>query len=575
MGVGSMRTLRAICTLLALAGAAVTTQSAGAASSPRHVPALPYDFNGDGYPDLAIGAPGEATVNYGYADSQDAGAVHVVYADGRGLTSRGTVLRIDLPGAEFGATMVSADVNRDGYADLIVGSPGRSGVSLIYGASYGLPADRNRQHGFSGSWPPNATSSPPTTNNTATRYGAALALGDFNGDGFPDLASSAPEMPVQHDASPTHMTTYGAVLVRYGSTQGFGAVTELDAVNTGQASDNDRGEFGAALAALPHPGATYDDLVIGWPERDAGGVVGAGAVEIVPGGQQGLDGNNTKLVSLATPGVVGEPQHRSAYSEGDCDPDPPLSDEFGAALVSGDFNGDGAADLAVGIPERQAVEEKNAAGEPTFSAHGAVSVLYGSATTFPAASQLITLNKPGVPGNAEHAWYFGAALAATDFNGDGADDLAIGAPGIQPGPAPGTQQPQPGGLVLEAPGSPHGIRAARGLLLREGHGGLSGRDVSGNLFGAHLAVGQVGRHELLIGAPGRTIHGAVAAGAVVAIPDIAGRLAPLKSKNIVGTTRGIQGSNSTLDAFGHLDGDDRYQRQDYTGSPHDYDYLYC
>jgi hypothetical protein len=69
-------------------------------------------------------------------------------------------------------------------------------------------------------------------------------------------------------------------------------------------------------------------------------------------------------------------------------------------LATGDVNGDGAADLAVG-----------AAGHNEFA--GAVSVLYGSAAGLTTTdAQLFTQDSPGVPGAAEPHDYFGGALAA-------------------------------------------------------------------------------------------------------------------------------------------------------------------
>jgi FG-GAP repeat len=82
-----------------------------------------------------------------------------------------------------------------------------------------------------------------------------------------------------------------------------------------------------------------------------------------------------------------------------------------------DFNGDGAADLAIGAP-----------GEN--SASGVVHVLYGSGTGLTATgSQLWSQDSPGIAGGAEAGDIFGFALAAGDFNGDSRADLAIGAPG--------------------------------------------------------------------------------------------------------------------------------------------------
>lgn len=109
----------------------------------------PPGFNGDGYDDLAVGAPSE---DLGILDR--AGAVSVLYGNATGLSASGSqVWQPNRPGlrgdavhhGSFGASTASGDFDGDGFWDLAVGSPGRDGergaVNILYGSDGGLTAD--------------------------------------------------------------------------------------------------------------------------------------------------------------------------------------------------------------------------------------------------------------------------------------------------------------------------------------------------------------------------------------------------------------------------------------------------
>src|SRR4030095_9864202 len=95
-------------------------------------------------------------------------------------------------------------------------------------------------------------------------------------------------------------------------------------------------------------------------------------------------------------------------------------DGFGSALGVGDFDNDGFADLAVGVPSE---------GRGATSQTGAVNVLYGSRRGRTAdGNQQFLQGVGGVLGTAELGDQFGFALGGGDFNNDGFADLAVGAP---------------------------------------------------------------------------------------------------------------------------------------------------
>ena len=167
--------------------------------------------------------------------------------------------------------------------------------------------------------------------------------------------------------------------------------------------------FGLALAAGDFNGDGLGDLAIGAPYEDYGTegleTLNAGVVHVVLGSTISQTSGDRFYFSKDSVDVPGSPTE---------------SESFGESLVAGDFDGDGYDDLAIGVPGERAVPGAFV---------GAVTVLRGAAsgvTTAYAAGW--DLEKPGIPGTANPSDFFGWRLGAGDFDGNGHDDLAIGAP---------------------------------------------------------------------------------------------------------------------------------------------------
>jgi FG-GAP repeat len=215
-------------------------------------------------------------------------------------------------------------------------------------------------------------------------------------------------------------------------------------------------------------------------------------------------------------------------------------DHLGHALVSGDFNGDGHDDLAMGAP---------GADSPLGTRTGRVFIGWGSANGLGEFDDI----SPSVAGILPTGMdEFGWALATGDFDGDGLDDLAIGAPGTKNG----------GGIeaghVRVMLGSASGLVAWTGVHQAMPHtavtpagsgtGAPLGTHEAGDAFGASLAIGDLdddGRDDLVAGAPGDK-EGGPSAGAVYVFQSAAAGMRGWGRLDQTGMD-----TNEAGDAFGH------------------------
>ena len=233
------------------------------------------------------------------------------------------------------------------------------------------------------------------------------------------------------------------------------------------------------------------------------GAAGAGDVIITFGSANGLTTN-----TAGTPG-------RELWTLNEYGLHPQAGDGFGTALASGDFNGDGYSDLAIGIPGRTVQ-----VGLFQHQQAGAVWILYGSASGLQASANCFDANTlDGLHplrityDNAR----LGQSLAWGNFNGDqhnGNDigDLAIGIPGA--GTVHNLFFPYTNtGAVWILGGTAGGGLGTGGptietLVLPEDYGTGDPSQFVGARFGSVMTSTDVdgdGFSELLVGAPGKTV----------------------------------------------------------------------
>jgi hypothetical protein len=202
--------------------------------------------------------------------------------------------------------------------------------------------------------------------------------------------------------------------VLYGAARGLtaGGSQRWSQDSPGVAGRAETGDgFGSSLVIADFDGDRRDDLAVGVPVETLAAVAeAAGAVNVVYGSATGLTAVGNQLWSQDTPGVAGTSQPREL---------------FGEALAAGDLDGDGRADLAIGVPSQSIGDPGDFVPEA-----GIVQVLPGSAGGLTATgSRSWSQDSPGVPGTAEGSDRFGSSLAAGDFDADRRADLAVGSPG--------------------------------------------------------------------------------------------------------------------------------------------------
>jgi len=353
---------------------------------------------------LIVGVPDEDA-----GSDADAGVIDLIYGDyynglitttseffGQTSTSGQSEA-----GDEYGYAVTSGDFNNDGYFDIAIGEPYESdgtyahsgGVNILYGSSTGF----TRQDYFF------ASDISEYSIGDEDHFGWALAAGDFDNDGFTDLAIGAPN----NDCCGYQNS--GAVYVLYGSINGLAKVSATFDNLSGNNSVN--GHYGWALASADFDGDGYDDLAIGAPGEESLYASGVNGGNIQVG--YGVD----RDAPIVPGGVMSQSSMSSGVSED--------GDQFGWSLATGDFNADGYADVAVGVP-----------GEDidTTADAGAVNVFYGNGATFSLKKQLWyqdNIHEVGGssavdPSEADDE--FGYSLAVGDFDSNGYDDLAIGVP---------------------------------------------------------------------------------------------------------------------------------------------------
>ncbi len=364
------------------------------------------DFNNDGYDDLAISAPYESVNgHYNYA-----GMVNVVYGTSQGL-ARANTHTLELQRYKlgmyrnivryFGMGLAVGDYDNDGIDDLAVGFLGvkRDDVDNEGGAAvfFGKPGNGLKYAEYAGkTYIVRPTQKPVDSRD---QFGYTLAAGDFNDDGYDDLAISAPAEKVSGVRA-------GTVRIAFGRSNWHSFSGWLTKITP--RVKNEGARFGQVMASGNLDANYRDELVIGMPGSSFSSKMNSGLISVA---HVHWSGSIIQTLFWQSQNILPGRSGRD--------------DRFGSALTIADFNGDGHDDLAIGIPGKsKGASFTDWNGTP---AHGAVMVMYGDGRWLDNA-EIWHQDSPGVAGGIENYDYFGRTLSSGDFNNDGKADLLVGAP---------------------------------------------------------------------------------------------------------------------------------------------------
>ena len=355
------------------------------------------DINGDGIDDFAIGTYGAD------GNVENSGATYIIYGQANGFSANINLDNLDISdgfringanAGDYSGTYVSAgDVNGDGYDDITIGAPranwNSSGSTyVVFGkeSDFSRTVELSELDGSAGFRIDGVRA--------GHQFGMSVASGDVNGDGHDDMIIRA---------------FSGSTYVVFGDENGFSGTVELSELD-GSAGFRIDGEYhgdwsGESTSAGDVNGDGYDDIIIGVALVDSNGR-NSGSTYVVFGKANGFNANINLDNLDGSDGFRIDGANRDDWS--------------GNSVSAGDINGDGYDDIIIGA----AYADSN--GRHSGSSY----VVFGKESGFSGTVELSELDgRDGfrIDGENEDDLSGHSVSSAGDFNGDGYDDIIIGA----------------------------------------------------------------------------------------------------------------------------------------------------
>ncbi|WP_286255346.1 FG-GAP and VCBS repeat-containing protein [Streptomyces graminofaciens] len=442
-----------------------------------------------------------------------------------------------------------ADFNGDGYGDVAYSAVGANvggnnfagQIVALYGSANGVTSTKRTTISQN-------TPGIPDSAETGDCFGQDPAYGDFNGDGYDDLAVSA----ALEDAGGDRDT--GTVVIVWGSPKGLSGATTLK-----DPAPVTHGDWGKSLAAGDFDGDGKQDLAVGTASRTIhvfkGGIAKSGKA----GGRYTFEPpikseEFTGAVNLTAGAVNGDKRTDLIVTGWDPDSEKRLivnyyvpgtasglsvssAQQLKSGIVSGigDINGDGYGDIVTG--EDWDPSDGDVLSGPDAVTGGQVHIAYGSASG-PGTAVAVTQDTGNVPDSSEIRDEFGNDLSLGDINGDGFQDLVVGVSGESLNGVGDT------GAVTVLYGSASGLDTDSGLQhFAQSTAGVPGADERYDHFGSEVKLTDVtgdGKADLTVGASGENGGN----GRVVYLPSDGTKITTTGSRTLSASSVGLSTKGS-------------------------------